>query len=164
MTNETQYLRVIKIFGGTTVDGPGLRTSVYFAGCKHHCKGCHNPESWDMNGGSLMLVDDIVNEIKYYKFNVTLSGGDPLYQDLDVLSNLCDRIRRLGLNIWLYTGFTMEDLQKNKRYDKILSGVDVIVDGPFILGEKSNDIIFRGSTNQKIFRRDKDNKWSEIYT
>ena len=98
------HLRVLKIFGGTCVDGPGLRTSIYFAGCKHACKGCHNPESWDFNGGTPMTVGEILKEIKYYNFNVTLSGGDPLYQDLNILAFLCKKIHDLKLNIWLYTG------------------------------------------------------------
>ena len=119
-------LRVLKIFGGTCVDGPGLRTSIYFAGCKHACKGCHNPESWDFNGGVSMTVSEILKEIKYYNFNVTLSGGDPLYQDLNILAFLC------------------------------------IVDGPFIQKQKSTEILFRGSTNQRIFVK-KNKKWVEEY-
>ena len=155
-------LRVLKIFGGTCVDGPGLRTSIYFAGCKHACKGCHNPESWDFNGGVSMTVGEILKEIKYYNFNVTLSGGDPLYQDLNILAFLCKKIHDLKLNIWLYTGFTLEELQKDKKYDKILSVVDAIVDGPFIQKQKSTEILFRGSKNQRIFVK-KNKKWVEEY-
>ena len=143
-------LRVIKIFGGTTVDGCGLRTSIYFAGCKHCCYGCHNPESWDMNGGMLMTLGRILEEVNYYRFNVTLTGGDPLYQDLSVLSSLCRQIHEMHLNIWLYTGFIFETLLQDSKYDEILDNVDVVVDGPFIIDMKSNEVSFRGLSIQRI--------------
>jgi anaerobic ribonucleoside-triphosphate reductase activating protein len=155
-------MRVIKIFGGTIVDGIGLRTSIYFAGCKHYCKGCHNPESWDFKAGEFMTVKDILEKVKYYNFNVTLSGGDPLYQDLEVLSFLCKKIHDLNLNIWLYTGFVFEELQNDVKYKKILENIDVIVDGPFIEKKKNDKILFRGSSNQRILQKTNNNKWLNI--
>ena len=156
-------MNVIKIFGGTTVDGPGLRTSIYFAGCKHACRGCHNPESWDFNGGTPMAIEDILKEVKYYNFNVTLSGGDPLYQDLKLLSFLCKNIHSLGLNIWLYTGFTFEEIIENPKYHNVLTNIDAIVEGPFILERKSTETLFRGSDNQRIFKKKNIKTWVEIY-
>ncbi len=73
-------LRILDIVPGTSVDGPGLRTSIYFAGCSHCCAGCHNPQSWDMNGGEEMAIDEIIAIVEENGFNVTFSGGDPIYQ------------------------------------------------------------------------------------
>ena len=130
------FLRVIKIFPGTTVDGPGIRTSIYFAGCEHHCPHCHNPETWSKSAGRDMSIIDILKEIKENNFNVTFSGGDPLYQNLDNLTLLAKGIHNLNKTIWLYTGFTIEELLADPKYEEILNEVDVIVDGPFINEKK----------------------------
>ena len=146
-------MRVLDIISGTIVDVEGLRTSIYFAGCKHHCKGCHNPESWDFNGGKDMTIDEIFKIIEENKFNVTYSGGDPLFQNLDDLVILSKKIHNIGLNIWLYTGFTIEYLKKNSKYNEILENIDVIVDGPFIEEKKDLTLRFRGSSNQRIIKK-----------
>ncbi len=145
-------MQVLDIIIGTIVDGDGLRTSIYFAGCKHHCKGCHNPESWDFNAGKTMSVDDIFSIIKENKFDVTFTGGDPLYQNIDELINLSKKIHSLGLNIWLYTGFTLDQIENDNTYKDILNNIDVLVDGPFIESEKNLKITFRGSKNQRILK------------
>ena len=106
---EEATLRVLDILPGTSVDGPGLRTSVYLAGCAHRCPGCHNPQSWDFDGGREMTVGEIVDEIERHGFNVTLSGGDPLYQP-DGVRALAEELRRRGYTIWLYTGFLFEQM------------------------------------------------------
>ena len=147
-------MRVLNIISGTIVDGEGLRTSIYFAGCKHHCKGCHNPESWDFNGGKDMTIDEIFKVIENNKFNVTYSGGDPLFQNLDDLVILSKKIHNIGLNIWLYTGFTIEELKKDSKYNEILDNIDVIVDGPFIEEKKDLTLKFRGSSNQRIIKKE----------
>ena len=147
-------MRVLKIISGTIVDGEGIRTSIYFAGCKHHCKGCHNPESWDFNGGKDMSIDEIFNVVSENKFNVTYSGGDPLFQNLEDLVILSKRIHSIGLNIWLYTGFTMHELKKDIIYNDILENIDVIVDGPFIEEKKDTMLQFRGSSNQRIIKKE----------
>ena len=142
-------MRVLDILHGTIVDGPGLRTSIYFAGCKHHCPGCHNPESWDFSGGIERSVDDIFSEIEKNGFNVTLSGGDPLYQDIDELTALAKKIKDAGLDLWVYTGFTIEEVFELKIYDKFLQYVDVVVDGPFEIKNRDTSLMFRGSSNQR---------------
>lgn len=145
-------MRVLDILHGTIVDGPGLRTSIYFAGCKHHCPGCHNPESWDFSGGVERSVDDIFSEIEKNGFNVTLSGGDPLYQDIDELTALAKKIKDAGLDLWVYTGFTIEEVFELKIYDKFLQYVDVVVDGPFEIKNRDTSLMFRGSSNQRILK------------
>ena len=145
-------MRVLDILHGTIVDGPGLRTSIYFAGCKHHCPGCHNPESWDFSEGVERSIDDIFSEIEKNGFNVTLSGGDPLYQDIDELTALAKKIKDAGLDLWVYTGFTIEEVFELKIYDKFLQYVDVVVDGPFEIKNRDTSLMFRGSSNQRILK------------
>lgn len=145
-------MRVLDIVEGTSVDGPGLRTSVYFAGCSHHCPGCHNPQSWDFSGGREMSVREIMDIIRYNGFNVTFSGGDPLLQPMDELLALAAAIKEEGLTLWIYTGFTIEELMERKKYyDRILALADAVVEGPFIESLRDTALRFRGSSNQRIF-------------
>lgn len=145
-------LRVLDILHGTVVDGPGLRSSIYFAGCKHHCPGCHNPESWDFSGGVEKTVDEIFYEIEKNGFNVTLSGGDPLFQDVDELMSLVKKIKSLGLNIWLYTGYTIEKVLDLNIYNELLKYIDVVVEGPFVMEKRDTSLFYRGSSNQRIVK------------
>ena len=84
-------LNVIGIIEGTTVDGPGLRTSIYFAGCEHHCPGCHNPQSWNPVAGRAISIHDLLRVVEYNDFNVTFSGGDPFFQ-AERVAELAERI------------------------------------------------------------------------
>ena len=147
--DQSAILRVVDIVDGTSVDGPGLRTSIYFAGCDHRCPGCHNPSTWDFCAGYDMTVDQLMRRIIDNDFNVTFSGGDPLYQ-LHPLTTLARAIKAAGKTIWCYTGFIYEDLLADSRYGEILSLIDVLVDGPFILALRDTDLRFRGSSNQRI--------------
>lgn len=146
--NDT-LLQVVDIIDGTSVDGPGLRTSIYFAGCDHHCPGCHNPSTWDFAAGKAMTVDQIMERVTDNDFNVTFSGGDPLYQ-LPALAELARKIKNTGKTLWCYTGFVYEDLLNDDRYNEILSLIDVLVDGPYIAELRDTDLQFRGSSNQRI--------------
>ena len=146
---DSSILRVLDIVAGTSVDGPGLRTSIYFAGCLHHCAGCHNPQSWDMQGGNQMSIDEIVERIEQEGFNVTFSGGDPVYQLIPLIS-LARRLHQLGFKIWLYTGYTYEELIKITGVDQLLQYIEAIVDGPFIKSLRDTSLKFRGSSNQRI--------------
>ena len=143
-------LRVLDIARGTSVDGPGLRDSIYFAGCHHACEGCHNPQSWDMNGGREMSDDEIMEILRYDDFDVTFSGGDPMYRAADV-ARLARRIKaELGKTIWCYTGFEFENIVSDPHFRCLLEAVDVLVDGPFVLAERDISLRFRGSGNQRI--------------
>jgi len=143
-------LSVIDISEGTSVDGPGLRTSVYFAGCVHQCPGCHNPQTWDINQGKPTSIDDLLEVIKYNEFPVTFSGGDPFFQATEV-AELARRIKQeLNLNIWCYTGYLWENLLKHEEFMPLLQNIDVLVDGPFIQSRRDISLLFRGSGNQRI--------------
>lgn len=144
-------ISVINIAQDTIVDGPGLRTSIYAAGCSHHCKGCHNPESWCINSGNLYDIDDILDIVKEGEFaNVTFSGGDPLYQCME-FTELAKRIKEeTNKTIWCYTGYTIEQIKSSANLSSILKYIDVLVDGKFIETQKDLTLRFRGSRNQRI--------------
>lgn len=144
-------LRVLDILLETTADGPGFRTSFYLAGCKHNCPGCHNPQSHDPNGGAEYDIDDLVHIALDDEFaNVTLSGGDPLFQ-IDGVIELCKKIKELSdKTIWVYTGYVYESILKDSKFSQLLPHIDVLVDGPFIESLRDESLPFRGSSNQRI--------------
>lgn len=153
MSNHT--LRVLQIVPGTSVDGPGLRTSIYLAGCRHHCPECHNPQSWDFHGGTLMTVDEIMAQVRAHDFNVTLTGGDPLqHESFDALTELIDAISAEDYTIWCYTGYTFEEIIKIPSLRALLPKFQAIVEGPFISRLRTTELPFRGSSNQRILRPD----------
>ena len=144
-------IRVLDIVEDTMVDGPGLRTSIYCAGCDHRCPGCHNPQSWEMQGGYEASVEDIMTVIEADPYaNVTFSGGDPMFQP-EAFCELAETIRsRTHKDIWCYTGFTFEVLLNMPRQRRLLQLCDVIVDGPYVEHLRDTDLPFRGSSNQRI--------------
>lgn len=153
MSNHT--LRVLQIVPGTSVDGPGLRTSIYLAGCNHHCPECHNPQSWDFHGGTLMTVDEIMAQVRAHDFNVTLTGGDPLqHKAFEALTELIDAIAAEDYTIWCYTGYTYEEILQIPRLKALLPKFQAIVEGPFIARLRTTQLPFRGSSNQRILRPD----------
>ncbi|MDE7419687.1 MAG: anaerobic ribonucleoside-triphosphate reductase activating protein [Muribaculaceae bacterium] len=141
--------RVLDIIKGTTVDGPGFRTAIYFAGCSHQCPGCHNPQSWDFNGGKEMSLEDLMEIIEEEDFDVTLTGGDPLYKPGSI-AILAKAIKESGHTVWLYTGFTIEEILASPSLSIPLPYIDTIVEGPFIQSLRDPDLPFRGSSNQRI--------------
>lgn len=143
-------VRIQDILFETTADGEGLRTSIYFQGCMHYCKGCHNQQTWDMNGGYEVAIDYLLDLIKDDEFaDVTFTGGDPLYQ-CDAVTELAKRIKaETNKTIWCYTGFTCEEVLENAWLSQILPYIDVLVDGPFIEELKTDEIPFVGSSNQR---------------
>ncbi len=143
-------MRVIKIVEGTSVDGPGLRTSIYFAGCNHQCPGCHNPQSWDFEAGREMTEDELLLVLAENDAPVTLTGGDPLMHPGKVAS-LVGRIKdELGLNVWCYTGYTWEKIVADEALRSAVERVDVVVEGPFVQAERDTTLLFRGSSNQRL--------------
>ncbi len=149
MSGDDLTLRVLDIVNGTIVDGPGIRTSIYFAGCTHHCQGCHNPQSWNPYGGELMSVNDLMGVIEDNGFNVTFSGGDPFCQ-IEALLPLAEEIKRSGKTIWCYTGYTVGQIRESESLSRLLPYIDVLVDGPFVERLRNTSLRFRGSSNQRL--------------
>ena len=143
-------IRVLRIIEDTMVDGPGFRTAIYCAGCRHQCAGCHNPQSWAFDGGRDMTVEQLMQVIVADPFaNVTFTGGDPMYQAA-AFAELARAIHRdTNKDIWCYTGFTYESLIQPEQRE-LLSQLDVLVDGPYVQRLRDPDLLFRGSSNQRL--------------
>ena len=145
------------------LNGEGLRTVLWVAGCDHHCPGCQNPETWDPEGG-IEFDDDAVNELfayldKDYCAGLTLTGGDPLYsKNLDTILGILVKFRaRYDWNktIWVYTGYELDDLYRSNvpEVHAILDLIDVIVTGPYMESQKCTERLWVGSDNQEIWRQ-----------
>lgn len=142
-------LRVLDIVRGTTVDGPGFRTSIYLAGCSHACPGCHNPESWSFDGGRELSVDMVMEIVREEDFNVTLTGGDPMCSAEAVLP-LAHAVREAGKTLWIYTGYEWDALLADPFRRALTALAEVVVEGPFVLAKRDTDLLFRGSSNQRL--------------
>lgn len=154
--SQKTTIRILNILHDSVVDGEGFRTTIFTAGCPHGCPGCHNPESWDFKGGKEMTIDEIIAELESNPMtDVTLSGGDPFAQAKGV-SELAKRIKELGKNIWIYSGYTYEEIlnHPNKYFQELLNYCDVLVDGKFIMELRDPTLPFRGSSNQRIIHLD----------
>lgn len=149
-------MNIIGTIKETFADGPGIRYAIYCAGCRHACKGCHNPQSWDFNQGASLdkALPIIIKEIKANPMltGITISGGDPFYSREGLLLLLKTLKKEFpDKDVWVYTGFTLEQLDalhEQQTYD-CLELIDVLVDGKYIeaLRDTTN---FKGSTNQRI--------------
>lgn len=141
------------VTGDSIVDGPGLRLTIFTQGCLHHCPGCHNPQTHDPEGGSWADTEDILAAAAENPLldGITLSGGDPFLQPVPCLA-LAEGAHKIGLNVWTYTGYTWEALWEENAPEKIalLKETDVLVDGPFLLAERSLELRFCGSRNQRL--------------
>ena len=141
------------VTGDSIVDGPGLRLTIFTQGCLHHCPGCHNPQTHDPEGGSWADTEDILAAAAENPLldGITLSGGDPFLPPVPCLA-LAEGAHKIGLNVWTYTGYTWEALWEENAPEKIalLKETDVLVDGPFLLAERSLELRFCGSRNQRL--------------
>ena len=139
--------RIAGISKDSIVDGPGLRHAVFFQGCPHRCTGCHNPHTWDLDGGKFMDVESIAMDAINDPLcsGITLTGGEPLMWkcQASIIAEIC---KEAGMSVWLYTGFTFE----NVCYHPLFRYVDVCVDGLFIEKLKSYDLKWKGSSNQRV--------------
>ena len=140
------------IVSDSIVDGPGIRTTIFSQGCPHHCKGCHNPETWAFGCGTKMSAETIAEIVKSNPLcrGVTFSGGEPFSQAAG-FAKLAKLLKEQGYEVASYSGFTFEELLEGTEDQKnLLQGIDILIDGRFILAEKSLEIAFRGSRNQRI--------------
>lgn len=158
-------MRLSGIVKESIVDGPGIRYVVFTQGCPHHCEGCHNPDTHDFEKGYWESVDVLLEEIKANPLlkGITLSGGEPFCQ-AEVLLKLVRKVKEIGKDVWAYSGYTYEELQKQPQpYAKeLLDEVDVLVDGRFILAQRDLTLPFRGSKNQRIIDCNKTRLTGEI--
>ena len=140
------------IVGDSIVDGPGIRTTVFCQGCPHHCPGCHNPETWDFGCGTPMAEEDILAIVRSNPLcrGVTFSGGEPFAQSAG-FARLAKLLKESGYEVASYSGFTFEELlQGSEDQRSLLENIDILIDGPFLLEEKSLELVFKGSRNQRI--------------
>ena len=153
-------MRILEQIKETFVDGTGIRYSIYVSGCEKHCPECHNPQSWDFNNGC-ELTDDVMESIKSdYKQNpllngFTILGGEPFHpRNRDGLVKLITGLRSLTTDIWIYTGYTLEELlaEEDARVVFVLSRTHILVDGPYKKELKTTDEPFIGSSNQRLIR------------
>ncbi|MBQ6799343.1 MAG: anaerobic ribonucleoside-triphosphate reductase activating protein [Oscillospiraceae bacterium] len=142
------------ISGDSIVDGPGIRTTVFAQGCPHRCPGCHNPETWPFSGGTPMEEERILEIVRSNPLcrGVTFSGGEPFAQ-AEGFARLGRMLKEAGYEVASYSGYTFEQLLRGTPAQKaLLETLDVLIDGPFLQAERSLELNFRGSRNQRILR------------
>ncbi len=144
-------IRIAGISNDSIVDGPGIRYTIFFQGCKHHCLNCHNPSTHDFSGGYLIEIDEIINSVKKNPLldGITLSGGDPLFQPEGVIE-LSKKCKELGLSVVCYTGYKYEELQKFVNFNELLENIDYLIDGRYVDSLRDLSLKYRGSSNQRI--------------
>lgn len=144
-------IRLFGIADDSIVDGPGLRYTIFTQGCFHKCIGCHNPKSHNINGGYLKDIEEILSEIIANPLldGITLSGGEPMLQ-VEPLVKICKEVKKRGLNIVIYSGFTYEEIVKDSKKKELLQLCDMLIDGKFEQDKKSLALLYRGSSNQRL--------------
>lgn len=135
-------INVAGIIKESVVDGPGIRYVVFAQGCPHRCEGCHNPETHPFSGGKKKDINEIIEEIRENPLlsGVTFSGGEPFCQ-AEAFAKLAVEVKKLGLNVVTYTGYTFEEViflsEKNKAWKDLLYETDILIDGPFDIKKKT---------------------------
>ena len=140
------------IVSDSIVDGPGIRVTVFCQGCPHHCPGCHNPETWEFGCGTPMEEETILEIVRSNPLcrGVTFSGGEPFAQAAG-FAKLATLLKEQGYEVASYSGYTFEELLEGSEEQKeLLRSIDILIDGPFLMAEKSLEVPFRGSRNQRI--------------
>lgn len=146
-------MNYVKITENDIANGIGVRVVLWVAGCSHACRGCHNPHTWDANAGQIFDISALQQILSAldnpYKSGLTFSGGDPLYEsNRSVITTIARIVKQVypEKNIWLYTGYSWEEI----RDLPVMKYIDVIVDGEFIQAKKDISLPFCGSTNQRV--------------
>lgn len=137
------------------VNGDGLRAVVWTQGCLTHCKGCQNPETWDLEAGFLVDVDEVKERLASFRgqSGLTFCGGEPFLQP-EACKNIADYVKKeLGWNVWSFSGYTYEQIKEwGGAALEFLLTLDALIDGPFVLAERDLTLKFRGSRNQRLLR------------
>lgn len=152
MTENT--IQVGGVLPMSVVDGVGIRAVLFVTGCSHGCPGCHNKHLQASDAGVPMTVKEVAGKLlksitRNYR-GVTLSGGEPMEQP-GPLVMLAKKLREKGVdNIWVYSGYTFEEICRDEEKMNLLRQCDVLVDGRFVLALKDLSLRFRGSSNQRV--------------
>ena len=158
-------LRVAGVIEESIVDGPGIRFVLFLQGCRLRCPGCQNPQTWDFDGGTLVPSDEVLARIKENPLvhGVTFSGGEP-FEQAEALLPLAKELKAQGYHLMAFSGFTLEQLVQKPECRALLEQLDLLVDGPFIEAQKSLDLRFRGSRNQRILNMPatRENGWRAV--
>lgn len=145
-------IKISGVVNDSIVDGTGFRLTIFTQGCPHHCPGCHNPQTHDFEGGFWANTDEIIQTAKENPLldGITLSGGDPFVQPIPCTA-LAQAAHAIGLNVWTYTGYTWEEIweQADPNQIALLQNTDILVDGPFLQDQRSLELLFKGSKNQR---------------
>ncbi len=153
--NLNRTVRLSGIAYESLVNGPGLRRVFFSQGCKHNCSECFNPSTHCFDGGQLKNIDELIEDIRRNPMlrGVTFSGGDP-FEQASEFAYMAIKIKEIGLSIWCYTGYTFEYILQNKHENKgwedLLTNIDALVDGKFEKDKKTDNLKYRGSSNQRI--------------
>lgn len=148
-------IRLAGIAYESLVNGPGIRRVFFSQGCNHDCVGCFNKDTHNFSGGDEMEIDSLIKDVSENPMikGITFSGGDPLEQ-AEKFAYMASEFKKIGLNIWCYTGYTfeyiIENLDNRIGWRDLIYNIDVLVDGKFELNKTKNGLRFRGSTNQRI--------------
>ena len=148
--SSMKLIRISGVEPESIVDGEGIRYVIFTQGCPHHCPGCHNPQTHPFGSGKLVSIEDILNDFSKRKDwidGITLSGGEPFCQ-IYQCALIAKKAHDMGLSVWCYTGYLFEDLYRQGI--DLLKHIDILVDGPYIESEKSLDLYFKGSANQRV--------------
>lgn len=154
-TTGKDTIRLAGVARESIVDGPGLRFTVFCQGCPHRCPGCHNSVTWSFDGGKDTPISKILDAIDENPLldGVTFSGGEPVMQ-AGGFANLAEEIKKRGLNIYMYSGYLLEELLEMAKSDsnltRLLKLTDVLVDGRYIDELRDLTLKFRGSSNQRL--------------
>ena len=158
-------IKIAGIVDESIVDGEGYRFAIFTQGCYHNCQGCHNPQTHDVNGGQVVDTDELFEQICENPLlnGVTFSGGEPFLQPKP-LAELADKVRQRGLNITVFTGYTLEQLwnMHDDDVNALLLQTDTLIDGPFVMAKKDISLRFRGSSNQRIINMNETRKQGHI--
>ena len=146
-------IKIAGVVDDSVVDGEGYRFTIFTQGCPHHCEGCHNPQTHDFAGGREADIDELYAQIMENPLlaGVTFSGGEPFCQP-EPLTQLAKKLHERHLDIWTYTGYTLEELtaRHDPAMDALLAATDVLIDGRFLLDQRDLTLAFRGSRNQRV--------------
>lgn len=163
-TDDELYLSGINY--ESIADAEGVSCVLFFSGCNHNCEGCHSPSTHDFKNG-ILVTDEVINTIneeidkRPFLSSLVLSGGDPMYSSKKILK-LLDRLHIPNNTIWVYSGFTLREIKQCKGMSELLDRCNVLIDGKFELEHRDITLQFRGSSNQKMYKKNEDGEWKFV--